>query len=212
MPPPVAGTRLDVVAEGEATRVPDLVSIGAGVVTQATTAAEAMRDNAAKMATTLAALKKAGVADRDVQTSALGLSPQYRYGENQPPIITGYQASNQVTVRFRDVKRAGTVLDALVAAGANQINGPNLTVDQPDAALDEARTQAIAKARARATLYAKAAGLTVKRIVAISEAGGAPSGPMPMFAMARAAKVADTEIAPGEQRLAVTLNVTFELQ
>jgi len=213
--PGIEGTRLDIVAEGEVTRVPDLATIGAGVVTQARTAAAAMAANATKMAATVAALRKAGVADRDIQTSAISLSPQYRYANNLPPVITGYQASNQVSIRFRDLKRTGQILDTLVAEGANQINGPGLSIDKPEAALDEARTAAIATARARAELYAKAAGLSVKRILAISEGGDGmpPPRPMPMMAMAQMKReAADTAVEPGEQRLAVTVNVTFELQ
>lgn len=210
--PTLNGTRLDIVAEGEVTRVPDVANISAGVVTQAQGAGQAMSENATRMAATVAALKKAGVAERDIQTASISLSPQYRYGENMPPVITGYQASNQVMVRFRDVRRAGAILDALVAAGANQINGPTLALDKPEAALDEARAAAIAKARARADLYAKAAGLSVRRILAISETGGyEPPRPMPQMMM-REAKAADTMIEAGEQRLTVTVNVSFELQ
>ena len=213
--PVIQGTRLDIVAEGEVTRTPDIATISAGVVTQAATAGAAMAENAQRMATTVAALRKAGVADRDIQTSAINLNPQYRYGENVPPVITGYQASNQVSVRFRDVKRAGAILDTLVSQGANQISGPNFSVDKPEAALDEARTAAIAKARARAELYAKAAGLSVRRILSISESGeGAqPPRPMPMMAaMARNKEAADTSIEAGEQKLSVSVSVTFELQ
>lgn len=213
-PVPVAtldGTRLDVTATGEAHRVPDIASISAGVVTQAGSAASAMTDNARRMSATLAALRKAGVAERDIQTASIALTPQYRYGDNQPPVLTGYQASNQVAVRFRNIARAGPILDALVAAGANQINGPNLMIDKPEAALDEARTEAMAKARARAELYARAAGLRVARIVAISESG--PSEPVrPMLQMAMRSKAADTEIVAGEQTLGITLSVTFELK
>lgn len=208
---PLAGTRLDISATGESLRTPDIATIGAGIVTQAPSASQAMADNAARMAATLAALRKAGVADRDIQTASIGLSPQYRYADNQPPVLTGYQASNQLSVRFRDIKRAGALLDALVAAGANQINGPSFAVDKPDAALDEARATALAKARARAQLYARAAGLSVKRIVSISEGEG-EAAPRPMAAMAmRAPKAADTAIEAGEQALSVTLSVTFEL-
>jgi uncharacterized protein YggE len=128
-----------------------------------------MRQNSTRMATVLAALKRAGVAERDIQTSSISLSPQYRYAQNEPPVITGYQASNQVTVRFRDIAKSGAILDALVKEGANNISGPNLTIDKPEAALDEARTAAVATARARAELYAKAAGLRVDRILSISE-------------------------------------------
>lgn len=212
--PVLQGAKLDVVATGETRRVPDLAVISAGVVTQATDAAGAMRENAQRMARVVSALKKAGVADRDIQTSTVNLQPQYRYGENVPPVITGYQATNTVTIRFRDVTRSGTILDTLVAEGANQINGPSLQIDKPEAAEDEARVDAIKTARARAELYAGAAGLRVKRILSISEAGGYnPPPPMPyMMAAARAEKAADTAIVPGEQTVGVTVTVSFELE
>jgi uncharacterized protein YggE len=211
---PANGTVLDINAEGRTSRVPDLATIRAGVVSQADTAAAAMADNAARMSRVLAALKRAGVAQRDIATSTVSLNPQYRYTDGQPPAILGYQATNTVTVRFRDVARSGTILDALVAQGANQIDGPNLSIDQPDAALDAARTDALKKARARADLYAAAAGLRVARIVSIAEQGqDSGSQPIRPMAMMRA-KAADapTEIAPGEQDVAVTLAVRFLLQ
>ncbi|MGQ0589722.1 MAG: SIMPL domain-containing protein, partial [Sphingosinicella sp.] len=151
-----SGTRVDVVATGEVTRVPDVVRINAGVVTQAPTAVEAIRQNAARMARVRAALERAGIAPRDIQTSNISLHPDYRYAENQPPQLTGYRATNQVNVRFREIADSGRILDALVAEGANQINGPSLEIDRPEAALDEARTAALANARARAELYARA--------------------------------------------------------
>ncbi|HTG38804.1 SIMPL domain-containing protein [Sphingomonas sp.] len=206
---------LDIVAEGRTTRVPDLAVINAGVVTQSETAAQALSDNAARMDRVLAALKRAGVAERDVRTATIALNPQYRYGENVPPVITGYQASNRVSVRFRDVTRSGAILDALVREGANQIDGPNLTLAQPDAAMDEARADAIARARARAELYAKAAGMRVERIASISE-GAAPGGggPRPVMIMGAraAAPEADTQIAAGEQDVTATVTVRFVLR
>jgi uncharacterized protein YggE len=212
-PPAFNGTRLDVSAEGAVTRTPDLATISAGVVTQTPTAVAAMQENARRMAATVAALKAAGVADRDIQTASINLSPQYRYAENKAPEITGYQASNQVSVRFRDVKNAGKILDTLVAQGANQINGPVFSVEKADAAIDEARVAAIKTARARADLYAQAAGLRVKRILSISESQGysPPPYPVPMM-MARAEKAADTAIEPGEQKLSVNVSVSFELE
>lgn len=208
----ISGTRLDIVARGEVTRVPDLATISAGVVTQAVTADAAMRDNATRMAAVLAALKKAGIADRDVATASISLNPQYRYAENQPPEITGYQAANTVTIRFRDVAKAGNVLDTLVKQGANQINGPTLSIEKPQTALDEARTAAIKDARARAELYAKAAGLRVKRILSISESADF-SPPRPVFmARAEVAQQADSKVMAGEQDVGVTVNVSFELE
>lgn len=214
-PPPGAmeGTLLDVSATGKTTRVPDVATIRAGVVTSSATAAQALTDNAQRMARVLSALKKAGVADRDVQTSNIGLQPQYRYEQNEAPVITGYQATNSVQVRFRDIARSGAILDALVKEGANQIDGPNLSIDQPDAAEDEARTDAVARARARAELYAKGAGLRVDRILSISEGGAEPPRPPVMYAMARAAApVADSKIAAGEQDVAINVNVRFLLK
>lgn len=216
MPMPVqtiSGTVLDVSAEGESRRTPDLATVTAGVVTQAADAAGAMRETATKMDRVIAALKRAGIADKDLRTASISLQPQYRYAENQPPVITGYQASNTVTVRFRDIGRAGAVLDALVATGANQINGPDLTLDNPAAALDEARLDAMAKARARADLYARAAGLKVKRILSISESGlEMPRPPMPIMVRGMVAEAAQSKILPGEQALTVTLSVRFELE
>jgi uncharacterized protein YggE len=210
----VTGTRLDVVATGEVTRVPDVARINAGVVTQASTATEAIRLNAQQMSKVVAALKRAGVADRDVQTSSINLNPDYRYAENQPPVLTGYRASNEVSVRFRKIADTGEILDALVAQGANQINGPMLEIDKPEAAMDEARQAAIQMARSRAELYARAIGKTVGRILAISESGAAqPPYPMPMVRqMASQDARAESKIVPGEQTLSVTLSVTFELQ
>ena len=209
---PAAGTLLDVTAEGRTMRVPDVATIRAGVVSQAAAAAAALGDNAQRMTRVLAALKKAGVAPRDVATANVSLNPQYRYAENQPPVVTGYQASNGVTIRFRDVARAGAILDALVAEGANQIEGPNLSIDQPDAALDEARTDAVKRARARADLYARAAGLHVVRMISIAENGENAGGGNPPMAMMRTMAMKDsTPIAAGEKDVTVTLSARFLL-
>jgi uncharacterized protein len=211
---PISGTRLDVVATGEVNRVPDLAIISAGVVTRASSATAALQQNANRMQRVIGALRRAGVAERDIQTSSINLNPDYRYVENQPPVLTGYQAQNQVSVRFRDIAQSGRILDALVAEGANQISGPTLTIDKPEAALDEARRDAISKARARAQLYGNAVGKRVGRILLISEAGGfAVPPPMPMMMRrGEAAQAADTSIIPGEQTLSVSLTVSFELE
>ncbi|HZG07463.1 MAG TPA: SIMPL domain-containing protein [Allosphingosinicella sp.] len=210
----IAGTRLDIVATGEVTRVPDIVRVSAGVVTVAPTASGALQQNAQRMDMVRQALRRAGVAERDIQTSALNLHPDYRHDERGgTPTLIGYRAQNEVSVRFRDIANTGKILDALVAQGANQINGPMLGIDKPEAALDEARTKALAAARARADLYARATGKRVGRILSISEGGGG-HGPMPMYreAAMTVSAVSRTEISPGEQSLSVTLAVSYELE
>ena len=209
---PIAGTRLDISATGEATRVPDVAIITAGVVTRAASATAALQQNAARMERVRTALKRSGIADRDIQTSNIGLNPEYRYVQDQPPQLTGYTASNQLSVRFRDIAKSGDILDALVAEGANSINGPNLTIDKPDEALDEARTKALGIGRARAELYARSLGMRVVRLLSVSEGGGSYPVPPPMPMMMEARAQAGTKIDPGEQKLSVTLGMVFELR
>ena len=209
----IAGTRLDISATGDVTRVPDLATISAGVVSRAGTATAAIQQTATRMARVREALRRAGIADRDIQTSNISLNPDYIYAEKQPPRLSGYSASNQVIVRFRDIASTGKILDALVEQGANQISGPNLSIEHPEAALDEARVKAIATARARADLYARSLGMRIVRVVSVSESGGyAPPPPMPPMVMAARAERDQTAIDPGEQKLQVAVSMIFELQ
>ncbi len=213
-PAATTGTLLQVSAQGEVQRAPDVAEIGVGVVTEAADAKAALAANAEQMNRVVAAVKRAGIEDRDVQTSGVNLQPRYQYGENQPPRLNGYQAQNRVSVKVRDIGEVGEVLDALVAQGANQIDGPTFTLDKPEAALDEARRVALAKAQARAKMYADAIGLTVGRIVSIDESGAGFQPPRPMM-MAKAEMSMDsrtTPVMPGEQTHAISLNVVFELR
>lgn len=213
-------TLLTLTAEGRSNKAPDLAVFTAGVTSQGKTAGEALAANSADMNKVIAALKKAGIADRDIQTSNLSLSPMYEpqrqlpSGEIYPPQprISGYQVNNQVTVRQRDLKQFGRVLDTLVAAGANSVSGPSFQMDDNEAAADEARADAIAKARRRAELYARASGLRVLRILTITEGGGYMPGPQPVFAKAAMMEVAEaTPVAAGEVSTQSSVTVLFEL-
>lgn len=209
---PHDGTLLTIAAEGRTSRVPDLATIRAGVTSEAASAGEAMRQTSSRMAQVIAALRRAGIAERDIQTANIALGPRYRYADNEPPTIVGYQATNTVSVRFRDIEKSGAILDALVGQGATNIDGPSLSIDQPDAALDEARRDAIARARARAELYAGAAGLRVDRIVSISE-GHEASPPVPVMMTARMESDSGrTQVLPGEQDVTVSVTVRFLLK
>ncbi len=205
-------TTLNLSAFGEVRRAPDMATITLGVQTEATTAAEAMAANAARMARVIATLKRGGVASRDLQTSGLSLSPQYVYQENLPPRLTGYQASNQVTVTVRDLSRLGEVLDASVQSGASNVGGVSFGLDDAGAAEDQARLKAAKALQARADLYAKAMGYRVIRLISLNEGGGySPAPPMPMMAFAKAERGDSTPVEAGEMRVRMDLSATFEL-
>ena len=208
--PPVPTLTLS--AEGRSLRVPDVAEISGGVVTAAPTAAAAMTENATRMSAVVAAIRRAGVAERDIQTAGISLQPQYRYDQNQPPVLTGYQASNTVSLRLRKLGEVGRLLDTLVGVGANQLNGPNFRVDNDVAARDEARLQAVTTVRARAELYAKATGLRIKRILTIAEQAGYDAPPQPLSQMRAMKAEADTPVAPGEVALSVTVTMSFEVE
>jgi uncharacterized protein len=206
------GTALTISADARTAQKPDIATVNAGVQTEAPTAEAALAENARRMNAVLAAIKRGGIADRDIQTSNLSVQPQMVYAENVPPRVSGYQASNSVSVKVRNMANIGKVVDAVVAQGSNQLNGVSFDIENPDAALDGARTEALKKARARADLYAAAAGMRVHRIVAIQEGGVIePPRPMPMMAM-RAAAMDSTPVAPGEVNLTANVTVTFELR
>ncbi|MES1200283.1 MAG: SIMPL domain-containing protein [Pseudomonadota bacterium] len=214
MAQPIQGTLLSISADGKTQAQPDLAVISLGVQTHGDTAVDAVADNARRMTALMQAVRRAGVADRDVQTSNLSVSPQYQYQDNQPPRLTGYQADNQVTVRVRDVSKLGRVMDAAVGAGGNTVNGVNFTFQDVDAQLDTARQDAIRQAQHRADLYAHALNLHVARVISVSEGGGySPPSPMPVFAMARAeAAPVPTPTAPGEVQSTASVTVVYELR
>ncbi len=213
-------TLLTVSAEGRSARKPDLALFTAGVTSTGKTAGEALAANSADMNRVIAALKRGGIADKDIQTSNLSLNPVYAPQRPRPdgtmepeqPLIVGYQVSNTVNVRQRKLGEFGRVIDTLVSAGANQVGGPGFQIDNPDEALDEARVAAMKKARERADLYARAAGLKVLRILSISEAGGYAPQPQMMNTRAMAADAGGAPpVAAGEVSLSASVTVQFEL-
>jgi uncharacterized protein YggE len=194
---------------GEVKATPDMATINAGVTTNASTAAGALSANTSRMNQVFDALKKLGIPDRNIQTVGFSVFPQYTNGDNNSPRrLTGYQVNNEVTVRLDNVARVGSTLDALVGAGANQMNGISFDIVAPAPLLEKARAQAIADAHARAMTYAQAAGVALGPIISISEGGG-EAQPRPLYrAMALAAPV---PVAPGEQSVTADVTVAWEI-
>lgn len=203
-------TTITLNGHGAVDHEPDIAHISVGVSIDAETASSAMTQQAARMTGVFNAVKAAGIAERDMQTSSLSLNPTYSYPEKLPPRLIGYKASNQLTIRVRDLRNLGKALDAVVKAGGNTINGISFDIDKPDPLQNEARIAAIKDAMDKAELYAKAAGYRVKRIVTVSESGGYDRPrPVPMARMAQAAP--STPVAAGELTITADVNVTFEL-
>lgn len=205
-------TTLSLSAYGETRTAPDMATISLGVQTDAPTAAEALRANALKMNQVIAALKRGGIADKDIQTSGLNVSPQYVYQENLPPKLTGYQVSNQVTIVVHDLTRLGQAVDASVNAGANTVGGISFGLEDSDKAENAARLDAVKNLQAKANLYAQAMGYRVARLVTLSEGGSYASPPPPMpMAFAARDKAESTPIQAGELKVRIDINATFEL-
>jgi hypothetical protein len=199
---------ISVTGEASVSVPPDLAEVEAGVTSDAKTAREASETNNATMGKLLLALKAAGIDAKDIQTSRLSLQPQNALNRTGPPAIAGYRASNRVTVRLHDVAKVANTIDMLVSAGANDIGGITFMVSQASKLLDDARTQAVADARRKAEIYAKAAGVTLGAPLNISEGGAA----IPMFRAKVASAMAPTPVAQGEETLSVTVNVTWAIK
>jgi uncharacterized protein len=204
---------ISVTGEASISVAPDLALLDAGVASDGKTAREASEANNTAMAKVLAALKTAGIDDKDVQTSRLSLQPQYAPNRTGPSAITGYRASNRVTVKLHDVGKVASVVDALVGAGANDIGNVNFTVSKASELLDQARDKALADARRKAEIYAKAAGVTLGAPLSIAEEGApAPMFRTKMLGAAPMAMAAPTPIAQGEETLSVTVAVSWGIK
>lgn len=194
---------------------PDLVTIGAGVTSEASTAVEAMRLNAAQMQGVIARIKALGVPEKDIQTTGINLNARYDYDrETQTNVFRGYQVSNRVSVKLRDIEGTGAALDALVAAGATDLDGPNFSIEDDEAAKETARASAVKRAQQRAEAYAALFGYSGVRILSIGESiqGMAPQPEMMMrSAAADAIVVKGSSVQPGMVSTGVSITVKYEM-
>jgi uncharacterized protein YggE len=219
---PVAAAEVQIQAQGPVVELtvsesveaaPDIATVSAGVTTQANTAVEAMRTNAQAMTAVVERIKQLGVAERDIQTSGISLGAMYDYNQQtQRQVFRGYQASNRVSVKLRNIQRTGEVLDALVAAGATDLGGPDWSIDDDTAARAQARTAAIRQAQAQALEYARLSGYSGVRLLEINETM-MPMRPMPMMRQMAVAEAADasTPVQPGMVQSSVNVTVKYEM-
>ena len=204
----VAEGRLIVTGEGAVDSVPDMATITMGVTSEAKTASQAMAETSEATAAVLEALTGAGIAARDMQTRDLSLNPLWDNRSTGERTIVGFEASNTVLVRVRDLEALGGILDQVIRSGANQFRGLGFGLQEPGPALDEARRLAVAEAMRKADLYAEAAGLTLGPVLELTESGGSP-GPM---MMERAAMAMSVPIATGEVTTNASVTMVFALR
>jgi uncharacterized protein len=188
---------------GTVTTVPNRALFSFGVTTQGRTAVAALAENAAEIRKVIEALKAAGIAAKDIQTESVQLSPRY---SNDGETILGYTASNTVAATTRDINRAGSIVDAAVAAGANQVSGPSLTRSDSNALYRQALKAAVADARLRAQAIAAASHVRLGPVRSVAEGSSAPPPPVPF---AKAADTGSTPIEPGTQQIQATVTVEF---
>lgn len=205
---------LTVAGHGESRVAPDQVMISLGVTTQAPTAAQAMADNSTRQQAVLDTLKGAGVEGADIQTSGLTLNPMMNYPENAPATITGYMAQNLLSVRVTDIARVGDVLDSIVTAGANEMQGIRFIREDLQATEDEALGKAVADATHRAGVMAAAAGRELGPIIRMGEPQQGMSGPEPviMRAMGADAQAKSIPVEGGEVAFTAAVEVTYALK
>jgi uncharacterized protein len=202
---------ISVSGEASVSAAPDLAQIDAGVTSQAKSAREASEANNTVMGKVLLALKAADIDQKDIQTSRLSLQPEYAPNRpNGPPAIVSYRASNRVTIRLHDVLKVANTIDMMVGAGATDIGGINFTVSNASKLLDDAREQAVADARRKAEIYARATGVTLGAPLSITE-GGSP-GPIPYRKMAVGMAASPTPVAQGEETLEITVSVSWAIK
>jgi hypothetical protein len=207
---------LTVSGQGVAKAAPDQAQFSTGVVAQGTIAAQALAANSRAMNAVFATLKKLGIPDKDIQTSNFSLSPQYQVckpGTTCPQRIVGCQVSNTVNVTVEDFGKTGAVLDALVSSGSNQIDNIDFSIHDTSALLKQAREAAVKDATLRAQTYAKAAGVSLGRILSIQESGGEP--PRPMYRTMAMMAGPDTNPPPivgGEESVSASVTISWEIQ
>lgn len=213
-PAAIASRTLVVNGLGEVQGTPDMAVLSIGVDTQAPTAAQALKDNGAKMNAAMAKLKSRGVAEKDMQTQNLSINPLYKYNnDGSSPRVIGYQASNVLSVKLRDLAAAGSIIDDTVGEGANNLGGISFTFANMTPLTDKARTAAVEDARRKAELLAKAAGVGLGAVLQIQDGYAAAPSPVPMYRMeAMAADAKSTPISAGEATISANVTIVYEIK
>jgi hypothetical protein len=199
---------------GAAKSKPDIATISSGVSTKAVNAADAMAQNATVMTKLISAIKSKAIADKDIQTSSINLGQDYDYSGEKGPVFKGYEASNMVTVRLRDISKTGEIFDVMSKNGATNISGPNFSMENPEPLMEAARLDAMDKAAKQASFYAKAAGYKSARLLSIHEERDMGNIRTQIYDVREAladAPAPSTPVKPGEVTAAILITIKYAL-
>jgi uncharacterized protein len=207
-----ASRQISVSGTGTVELAPDMATVRIGVSHQDEVAATAMQQTSDAVAAMLARLTALGIEGRDMQTAGLSLNPVWRDSPDQQgqPRQWGFEATNLVSLRLRDIAALGTVLDALVSNGANRLEGVSFGLQDPDSTMDEARRLAVADARRKAELFAAAAGVTLGPVISLTENG--MGIPRPMMMEMAAMRADSVPVAAGEVGISASVQMVFALE
>ena len=204
-----------VTGEGIVDVTPDIAILTVGVEAQESTVARARGEAAGAMERLFQALKARGVADRDIRTSQFSIAPEYRYDDRQrQQVLVGYRAQNLVTIKLRNLKDAGPIIDDAAAAAGElaRVKGISFTLENPAPQRDQARSEAVRQALAKARQMATDAGITLGKVLFLSEAGGVEPPQPVSFRVGLAAAEASTPISPGELQVRVSVHLVYEIK
>lgn len=202
---------LTVTGTGEAKASPDVAYVTVGVITEGRRAQEAAQANAALSQKVMAALRKLGIAEKDLQTSSFSVSPRYENRPNREPVITGYQVSNQVRATVRKLNQVGDAIDSALDAGANNVQGVYFGLEARSKPESEALAQAVSEARRKADVLARAAGVRITGVAQIHEGSGPRPVPLVEGRMEMMSARAATPVAPGELSVSATVTIVYSI-
>jgi uncharacterized protein YggE len=198
--------------EGKEIVVPNIAEIRIGVISEGSDLTMLQKENSEKLNRIINFLKEKGIDEKDIKTENYSVNPKYDY--SKPPYrIVGYTISQNLKVKFRDLSKIGEILSQAVNYGANNVYGPNFTVDDKEVYLEKAREKAIKNAKEKAEKIAKAAGFRLGKIVGIQESGPSEFYPVMLKAMSEVSpEIPQPQIQPGSQEIKVQVNITFEIR
>lgn len=197
-------------AEGKEIAIPNIAELKIGLISEGKNLVEVQKENTKRFNLVINFLKEQGINEKDIRTENYSITPKYRYDKVME--IVGYTVSQNLSVKVRDLNKVGVILGGAVKNGANNVSGPNFTVEDEKVYLDKARENAIKEAKEKAEKIAKAAGFRLGKIISITESLYTPPPVYFGVATEKAESIPTPKIEPGSQEIKITVTITYEIK